>query len=59
MQRLCVVVVAEEGAEVRRADDPDGERHHVVPQGEVLAGWDAGPVARQLGADCIDLGDIP
>ena len=55
MQGLRVVVVAEEGAEVRRADDPDGEGHHVVPQREVLAGGDARPVARQLGADGVDL----
>ena len=37
-------------------DDPDGERHHVVAQGKVLARRHAGPVARQFSADGVDLG---
>ena len=59
MQRLGVVVVAEEGAEVSRADDPDGEGHHVVPERQVLARRYRGPVAGQLCADGVDLGVIP
>ena len=35
---------------------PDGERHHVVAQRQVLAGRHACPVARQLSADVVDLG---
>ena len=56
MQRLGVVVAAEEGAEVSRADDPDGEGHHVVPERQVLARRHRGPVAGQLRADGVDLG---
>ena len=55
MERLCVAVVAEEGPEVRGADDSDGEGHHVLTQREVLARRDAGPVGGQVRADRVDL----
>ncbi len=48
MELRNVLLIPEEDTKVCRGEHPDGQRHHVVVQRDVLVGWEGGPVIGQL-----------